>query len=94
MNGPWIAYVSPGTCTLANSIFLSWENVGAGELRVVGVLVAREEERLAAVGDADEVALAVAVLGEDHAAVGRDRDVVGPVGVVCPGRPACRRSAA
>ena len=54
----------------------------AGELGVLGVLVACEEERVAAVGGADEVVHAVAVLGDDHAAVGRDRDVVRPVDVV------------
>jgi hypothetical protein len=36
------------------------------ELRVLGIVVAREEERLAALGRADEVLLAVAVLGDDQ----------------------------
>src|SRR5919198_2151885 len=53
----------------------------AGELAVARQLVAGEEERLAAVGRADEVVRAVAVFGDDHAAVGRDLDVVRPVGI-------------
>jgi hypothetical protein len=49
-----------------------------------GGVVAREEERVAAVGGADEVVHPVTVLGDDHAAVGRHGDVVGPVRVDAP----------
>jgi hypothetical protein len=42
----------------------------AGELAVALELVAREEERLAALGRSDEMVLALAVLGDDQPAVG------------------------
>ena len=54
---------------------------GAGELAVVEV-VAGEGVGHAVGGDAESVLDALAVLGRDDAAVGRDGDVVGTVVVV------------
>jgi len=47
---------------LANRICLSREKLGAGELARARRLVAREREDLAALGYAEEMVLAVAVL--------------------------------
>jgi hypothetical protein len=65
LNGPVIAK-TPGAWTLANRILGSGAKLGPAKLGVLGVVVAGEEERLAAVGRADEVVHAVAVLGDDH----------------------------
>jgi hypothetical protein len=51
---------------LPNRILGSGAKLGPAKLGVLGVVVAGEEERLAAVGRADEVVHAVAVLGDDH----------------------------
>ncbi len=71
---------------MANSVLPSGENVTPGELAVLGLLraadvqlVARDRVGAAALGRPEEVLDALAVLGDDQAAVRRDGDVVGAV---------------
>ncbi len=71
-----MAYMIPGVWMLANSTFLSCEYTGPANSLSPTTWLRASSNGLTALGDADEVLHALAVLGEDQPAPGGDGDVV------------------
>ena len=79
--GPVMANIVPGCWMLTNSVRPSGENVGPVNSESSAALRAMRNVSPSVV-DAEHVREAAAVLGEDQPAGGRDRDVVGTIGLV------------